>query len=140
MSRRTAVVIAVVIVAALVIGYGAYNLYSTQGFATYDFQVKVTYAGGWQVIYQGYEGGPPRTVASHNNFTGSGDSILTAPVYGNLQKYGLYICAWATKLDDSGGNLTLSLYTNTNSGSGPISVNSTTAPNGTVKVCGGVYP
>jgi hypothetical protein len=138
-NRKNLAVLAAIVIIILV-GYAAFELYSTEGFETYDFQIKVSYPGSWQISFQGYEGGPPKTTGSHGNFTGIGNDTLIAPVYGNFQQYGAYICAWATKLDASNNTLILSIYPEGSAGPLGGSYYNTSTPNGTVMACGGVVP
>jgi len=149
------IVLAVIIVAGLLIAVaGGYLLWAfatdnppfcsgyppggdCPGKYSYAFEVDVNYSGPWNLSYFGYHnGGNPAsgvylTVgATYGNFTGTGDYARSITISGS-NKYPLYLCAQAEKLDQSNLTLTLAI--------GP-DVNNTNLPATSAYVCQGVAP
>jgi hypothetical protein len=136
-TRRTLLVIGVV--AALVVAsFAALELYPK----TFEFQVQVAYQGPWQVSWTSYWGGPaPPNQIGTGGYTGTGNSSRIVSVQispGDYDKGGVYFCAQASKLDNSHGTLTVSVYTV--NGPYPLEMRNTSAPSGSATACGGLIP
>jgi len=127
-------VAAIVMVAIAALGF--YLVYSPT--TTADFRIEVGYQGSWQGSWTTYQGGPPAQIATgHIAGAGNASTVVSDKTSSsNYAKYGAYICAQADKLDNSSAPLTLSLYVGTTR----FDVNSTSLPDGSTMVCGGLIP
>ena len=109
---------------------------------TFDFQVQVAYQGPWQVSWTSYWGGPaPQNQVGTGGYAGTGNSSRIVSVQispGDYDKGGVYFCAQASKLDNSNGTLTVSVYTV--NGPYPLEIRNTSAPSGSATACGGLVP
>lgn len=104
-----------------------------------NFRIVVSYGGAWRVTYIGYEGMETKQTAT-GSYSGNGSNQTVVDVPANSNVYGVYLCASATKLDNSNSNLTLSIYWNQDSIPLGGLYNTTSAPQGSVKACGGLVP
>jgi hypothetical protein len=131
-----------VVAALIVASFAALVLYQTYGPITFDFQVQVAYQGPWQVSWTSYWGGPaPPSQVGTGGYTGTGNSSRIVSVQispGDYDRGGVYFCTQASKLDNSNGTLTASVYTV--NGPYPLEMRNTSAPSGSATACGGLYP
>ncbi len=138
-TRRERVLLAASLVStALLVGTLLYSSSNTSPQQSNSVNVKVSYQGAWSLTWVGYEGGPDHPT-SGGSLVGYGNQSLTATVFSNSNRYGVSICAWAGKLDNSNRTLTLGIY------SIPTALavggqQETAAPLGIVKVCGRAVP
>ncbi len=137
-KREKALLAVSVASTTLLVGALLYNSSNTSPQQSNIVDVNVNYQGAWSLTWVGYQGGPENPT-SGRSLIGYGNQSLTATVYSNSNRYGVSICAWAGKLDDSNRTLTLGIY------SIPTALavggqQETSAPLGIVKVCGRAVP
>ncbi len=138
-TRRERVLLAAsVVFATLLVGALLYNSSNASPQEFNRVNINVNYQGAWSLTWVGYQGTPDNPT-SGGSLVGYGNQSLTASVLSSSNRYGVSICAWAGKLDNSTRTLTLGIY------SIPTALavggqQDTAAPLGIVKVCGRAVP
>lgn len=135
--RERGLLVIAAVSTALLVGVIANDSLNASALQPYKVTVDVSYQGGWNLTWVGYQDGPDRPT-SGDNHVGFGNQSLTVITYGNPNRYDVSICAWAGKLDDS--NRTLVLRVRSFPAALSVGEQQTTASFGIARVCGRVVP